>query len=153
MVRILFVCHGNICRSPMAQSVMTYLVKERNLEDRFIIDSMATSTEEIGNPPHRGTVEVLRREGIPLIKHRARQLSQSDYDDWDYIIGMDRFNYSNLKRMTGGDKDNKVHLLLEYTEYPGDIADPWYTDDFDTTFTQIKKGCEALLSHILLYID
>ena len=112
MIRVLFICHGNICRSTLSESVFTYKVKELGLSDRFVIDSAATSTEEIGNPPHRGTVNKLREIGIPLVPHRAKQISLSDYDKFDYIIGMDTANIRNLNRILKGDPEGKVYKFL-----------------------------------------
>ena len=109
MIRVLFVCHGNICRSTMCESVFTYMVKKRGLGDRFLIDSCATSREEIGNPPHRGTVKKLQEMDIPLVPHRARQITWEDYKNFDYIIGMDSFNIRNLNRMLKGDPDEKIY--------------------------------------------
>ena len=134
MIKILFVCHGNICRSTLSESVFTYKVKELGLSDRFVIDSAATSTEEIGNPPHRGTVNKLRETGIPLVPHRARQISLSDYDKFDYIIGMDTANIRNINRIIGDDLEGKVYKLLSFAGQMGDIADPWYTGNFDATY-------------------
>ena len=152
MIRVLFVCHGNICRSTMAESVFTHKVKMLGLSDQFLIDSFATSTEEIGNPPHRGTVNKLREVGIPLVPHRAKQIPWADYEKSDYIIGMDSWNIRNINRIIGNsDPEGKVSKLLDFTEEKGkDIADPWYTGDFDTTYRDVKKGCEALLNDCLL---
>ena len=133
MIKVLFVCHGNICRSTLSESVFTYKVKSMGLADQFIIDSFATSREEIGNPPHRGTVNKLREVGIPLVPHRAKQITLADYDKADYIIGMDTANIRNLNRMLKGDPEGKIRLLLEMTGRSGDIADPWYTGDFQLT--------------------
>lgn len=149
MIKILFVCHGNICRSPLSESVFTYMVKERGLEDYFQIDSCATSTEEIGNPPHRGTVRKLREVGIPLVPHRARQITWTDYENYDYIIGMDTWNIRNLNRMLRGDPEGKVYKLLSFAGSERDIADPWYTGNFDETYSDVTEGCEALLDYIL----
>lgn len=113
MIKVLFICHGNICRSPLAESVFTYMVSSLGLSDQFTIDSFATSTEEIGNPPHRGTVNKLREVGIPLVPHRAKQITWADYADADYIIGMDSANIRNLNRMLKGDPDGKVYKLLK----------------------------------------
>jgi protein-tyrosine phosphatase len=149
MIKILFVCHGNICRSPMAQYVMQDLVNKKSLTDCFYIDSAATSTEEIGNGVHYGTRGKLHEMGIPLGNHRAVQLKRSDYDEYDYIIGMDQWNRKNMLRILGKDPRNKVSLLLDFAEQPRDIADPWYTGNFDITFDDILEGCEALLAHIV----
>jgi protein-tyrosine phosphatase len=147
-VRVLMVCHGNICRSTMAQSVLTHMVKQRHIEDNFYIDSAATSREEIGNPPHYGTVHKLRQEGIPLVAHRARQMTRQDYDRFDYLIGMDDANIRNMERIAGGDPEHKIHKLLEYAGSSRAIADPWYTDNFDVTYDDIIEGCEAFLREL-----
>ena len=148
MIKVLFLCHGNICRSTMCESVFTYMVKERGLADQFMIDSAATSTEEIGNPPHRGTVNKLREVKIPLVPHRARQITWSDYEKFDYIIGMDSWNIRNLNRMLKGDPDQKVYKLLTFAGSQRDIADPWYTGNFDETYTDILEGCEGFLAYL-----
>ena len=149
MIKILFVCHGNICRSPMAEYVMKHLVSSRGLEEHFYIDSAATSTEEIGNGVHRGTVAKLRSEGIPLGNHRSVQLRRSDYEKYDYILGMDHWNLKNMHRILKEDPQEKVALLLDFSVHPRDIADPWYTGNFDVTYEDVVEGCEALLEHIL----
>lgn len=149
MIRVLFICHGNICRSTLAESVFTHMVNGLGLEDQFIIDSFATSTEEIGSPPHRGTVNKLREKGIPLVPHRAKQITLRDYDEFDYIIGMDTWNIRNLNRMLKGDPDGKIYKLLTFAGSDRDIADPWYTGDFDQTYQDIREGCEALLAFLL----
>lgn len=152
MIRVLFICHGNICRSTMAQFVFQDMVNKRGLSDQFTIDSKATSTEELGNPPHRGTVRKLAQVGVPVLPHRASQLSRSDYDKFDYIIGMDTWNIRNISRIIGnGDPEGKVSKLLDFTDRKGqDIADPWYTGNFDDTYRDVKEGCEALLQDCLL---
>lgn len=132
----------------MAESMFTFMVKKRGLADQFHIDSCATSTEEIGNPPHWGTVNKLREEGIPLVPHRAKQIRWSDYGKFDYIIGMDTWNIRNLKRMLKGDPEGKVHKLLAFSGSGRDIADPWYTGNFDETYEDIQEGCEALLRYM-----
>ena len=153
MIRVLFVCHGNICRSTLAESVFTHKVKCLGLADQFVIDSFATSREEIGNPPHRGTVNKLKEAGIPLVPHRAKQITWTDYINSDYIIGMDSANIRNLHRMLKGDPDKKISKLLDYTSRKGeDIADPWYTGNFDATYRDVKEGCEALLDECLLHL-
>lgn len=149
MIRVAFCCHGNICRSTLAQSVFTHKVKELGLEDLFEIDSFATSTEEIGNPPHRGTVNKLREVGIPLVPHRAKQITLRDYDNFDYIIGMDTANIRNLNRMLKGDPEGKVYKFLTFAGSGRDIADPWYTGDFDAAYRDISEGCEALLDYLI----
>lgn len=148
MIRVLFVCHGNICRSTMSESVFAHMINQQNLSDQFIIDSAATSTEEIGNPPHRGTVKKLREVGVPLVPHRARQITWKDYEKFDYIIGMDQWNIRNLNRMLKGDPDGKVYKLLSFAGTDRDIADPWYTGNFDVTYTDIVEGCEGFLAYL-----
>ena len=146
--RVLFVCHGNICRSTLSESVLTHMVKALGLEHQFMIDSAATSTEEIGNPPHRGTVNKLREVGIPLVPHRARQITLRDYENFDYIIGMDTANIRNLNRMLNGDPEGKVYKLLAFAGSGRDIADPWYTGNFDVTYEDVVEGCEGFLSYL-----
>ncbi|MBQ9609176.1 MAG: low molecular weight phosphotyrosine protein phosphatase [Lachnospiraceae bacterium] len=148
MIKILFVCHGNICRSPMAQFVLQDMVNKAGISDKFYIDSAATSTEEIGNPPHRGTVKKMREMNIPVLPHRAVQLKKSDYEKYDYIIGMDEWNLRNIMRILGSDPEGKVSLLLEHTDRKDDIADPWYTGNFDVTYDDIEYGCKGLLREI-----
>ena len=147
MIKILFVCHGNICRSTMAQSVMTHLVNQNNLSAQFYINSAATSREEIGNPPHYGTVDKLRREGIPVVPHRAVQMRAEDYDKYDYLIGMDGANIRNMIRIAGGDPDGKIYKLPDFAGQQGDIADPWYTGNFEATYRDVLAGCKGLLAH------
>ncbi|MCH5274087.1 MAG: low molecular weight phosphotyrosine protein phosphatase [Lachnospiraceae bacterium] len=149
MIKILFVCHGNICRSTMAQSVMTHLVNQNNLSEQFYIDSAATSREEIGNPPHYGTVDKLRREGILLVPHRAVQMCPGDYDKYDYLVGMDGANIRNMLRIAGGDPDGKIYKLTDFAGQQGDIADPWYTGDFETTYRDVLAGCRGLLKYCM----
>ena len=152
MIRVLFVCHGNICRSTMAQYVFQYMVDQSGLTDSFYIDSAATSREEIGNPPHYGTQRKLKEVGIPCGDHRARQMRREEYDQFDYIIGMDSWNNRNINRIIGnGDPEGKVNMLLDFTERRGqEIADPWYTGNFDETYRDVKEGCEALMNECLL---
>ena len=165
MIRILFVCHGNICRSTMAEYVMKYLVKQNGLEDKFFIDSAATSTEEIGNPVHYGTRNKLNSVNIPVGNHRARQITKKDLEEFDYLIGMDSANIRNMKRFYGFDGfsfgsyskenssikkelENKICKLLEFAGSSDDIADPWYTGNFDLTYNDVLKGCKALLNSL-----
>lgn len=148
MIRICFICHGNICRSTMSQFVFQHMVNNLNIADQFYIDSRATSTEELGNPPHRGTVTKMREVGIPVIPHRATQISWSDYHKFDYIIGMDTWNMRNLDRMLKGDPDGKVYKLLSFAGTDRDIADPWYTGNFDETYDDVVEGCEGLLAFL-----
>lgn len=149
MTKILFICHGNICRSPMAEFVMKDLVAKRGLADKFRIASAATSTEEIGNDIHHGTRDRLRQADVPFTRRTAVQLTRQDYDRYDYLIGMDSRNITNILRLVGHDNDGKVRRLLDFTNHPRDIADPWYTDNFDLTYDDIVGGCAALLELIL----
>ena len=149
MIRVLFICHGNICRSTMAESIMTYLVKQAGVEDQFYINSAATSCEEIGNPPHSGTVAKLKAEGIPVIPHRAVQMTLNDYEEYDYLIGMDTENIRNMQRLSGGDPDEKVYKLMTFAGSGSDVADPWYTGDFEATYKDVRKGCEGLLKVLM----
>lgn len=149
-MRILFVCHGNICRSPMAEFVMKKLVADAGREDEFEIASAATSTEEIGNPVYPPARRKLAEHGISCAGKTARQLTLRDYEHYDLLIGMDRYNLANMRRMCGGDPDGKIHLLLDYTDHPRDVADPWYTDDFDATWRDCVEGCSALLRDLEL---
>ena len=148
MIKILFVCHGNICRSTMAESVMTYLINQQNLAPLFEIASAATSREEIGNPPHYGTVNKLREVGIPVIPHRAIQMTKADYEYYDYLIGMDTANIRNMTRIADGDTDNKIYKLLSFAGSDRDVADPWYTGDFDATYQDVLEGCKGLIEYL-----
>jgi protein-tyrosine phosphatase len=124
------------------------MVNTLRLGDKFVIDSFATSTEEIGNPPHRGTVSKLKQMGIPLVPHRAKQITLKDYNNFDYVIGMDTWNIRNLNRMLKGDPDGKVYKLLAFAGSGRDIADPWYTGDFDATYNDVAEGCEGFLKYL-----
>ena len=148
MTSILFICHGNICRSPMAEFIMKDLVRQAGLEGQFHIESAATSTEEIGNPVYPPARRKLAEHGIDCTGKMARQLTNADYDQFDLLIGMDRANLRNMHRICGGDFAGKLHLLMDYTDHPGDVADPWYTDDFETTWQDVLKGCQALLERL-----
>lgn len=149
MIKILFVCHGNICRSTMAESVFSHMVKAAGLDGKFEIDSAATSREEIGNGPHYGTRNKLAQEGIPVIPHRARQLTRDDYLYYDYLVGMDTANIRNMTRMVGGsDSQGKIFKLLTFAGKGTDVADPWYTGDFEATYRDVSEGCEALLRYL-----
>ena len=148
MIKVLFVCHGNICRSTMAQCMFQDMVNKKGLADRFEIDSAATSREEIGNGPHYGTVGKLREVGIPVIPHRARQMTRSDYGYYDYLIGMDSYNISNMMRIAGGDPDNKIYSCLEFAGSGRSIADPWYTGNFDATYEDLLEGLGAFWKKI-----
>lgn len=149
MIKILFVCHGNICRSPMAEFVMKDMVNKAGLSQAFYIASAATSTEEIGNPVHYGTRNKLREVGISTAGKYAVQLTRQDYNKYDYLIGMDSANIRNMNRMLGGDPDGKIHKLLEYAGSQREIADPWYTGNFEETYSDVVEGCSALLEYIL----
>ena len=146
MIKVLFVCHGNICRSPMAEFVFKDLVKQHGIADQFIIASAATSTEEIGNPVHPGTRAKLREHGISCEGKTAIQLRKQDYDHYDYLIGMDHYNIKNMERMLC--RRDKIHLLLEFTGLSNSISDPWYTNDFDATYRDVLAGCKGFLNHL-----
>ena len=145
MTRILFVCHGNICRSPMAEYIMKQMVKDSHLEDDFEIASAATSTEELGNPVYPPARQKLAQHGISCKGHRARQVTRHDYTYYDLIIAMDSYNVRNLHRMLGGDPEGKIIRLLDLTHRPGDVADPWYTGDFEATWCDCLEGCQQLM--------
>ncbi len=166
--RILFVCHGNICRSTMAEYVFAHLARERGVGELFEVDSAATSREELGNPVHRGTRAKLAEEGIHCGSHRARQMTRDEYDAFDLIIGMDAENLAGMYRILLGetgfgwswpsvsrkeaaeaDPEGKVHLLLDWSSRPRGIADPWYTGNFDATFADVMEGCTTLLDALL----
>ena len=146
MHRILFVCHGNICRSPMGEYILKDLVSKADLADRFHIESAATSTEEIGNPVYPPARRKLAQHGIDCAGKTARQLTAVDYGRFDLLLSMDRANIRNMTRICGGDPQGKIHLLMEYTGHPGrEVADPWYTGDFDATWDDVLAGCQGLL--------
>ena len=148
MKNILFVCHGNICRSPMAEYIMKDLVKNAGVDDIYHIESAATSREEIGNDLYPKAKEKLREKGIPYGHHSARQVVTSDYAQYDYIIGMDQVNHRNLVNLFHGDPEGKVSLLMDWTGNGRSISDPWYSGDFETTFREIVEGAEALLDRL-----
>ncbi len=148
MIRVLFVCHGNICRSPMAEFIMKDLVDKAGLGDQFQIASAATSMEEYGNPIYPPAKRKLREHGITAEGHRARRMERRDYQDYDYLVGMEQYNIRNMLRIVGSDPDGKIHRLLDFTDQPGDIDDPWYTDDFTTAYEEILRGCQGLLSFL-----
>ena len=148
MIKILFICHGNICRSPMAEFVMKDMVKKAGLASEFQIDSAATSTEELGNPVYPPARRKLAEHGIGCAGKTARQLTRIDYDAYDLLIGMDQANLRNMRRMLGGDPDGKLSLLMDYTDRPGDVADPWYTRDFEATWQDVLDGCRGLFAHL-----
>lgn len=148
MIKVLFICHGNICRSPMAELVLKDMVKKLHREQEFFIASAATSTEEIGNPVHPGTREKLRRYGISTAGKYAVQMTRKDYAAYDYLLGMDSRNISNMRRIAGGDPDGKIFRILDFSASPRDIADPWYTGNFDVTYDDIAEGCQAFLQYL-----
>ena len=139
MIKVLFICHGNICRSTMAEYVMKHLVKQSGIESDFFIDSAGTSK--------------LRKEGIPCGNHRARKMCREEYAAFDYIICMERYNIQNIMRIIGNDPEHKVQRLLDYTNRPRDIADPWYTGNFDETFDDVMEGCQAFLSYLMEHLQ
>ena len=146
MIKILFICHGNICRSPMGEFILKDLVEKAGLADRFQIESAATSTEEIGNPVYPPARRKLAQHGIDCAGKTARQLTADDYGRFDLLLGMDRANIRNMTRICGGDPQGKIHLLMEYAGHPGrEVADPWYTGDFDATWDDVLAGCQGLL--------
>ena len=148
MIKVLFVCHGNICRSPMAEFILKDLVKKQGLEDMFYIASAATSTEEIGNPVYPPARRKLMEHGISCEGKRARQMTRADYDKFDYLLAAEERNLINMKRITGGDPDGKMYRILDFSDRPGNIADPWYSGDFDTAYRDILRGCEAFLHRV-----
>ena len=149
MIKILFVCHGNICRSPMAEFVMKDLVAKAGREDDFYIESAATSTEEIGNPVYPPARRKLAEHGIGCAGKTARQMTQSDYHRFDMIVGMDGWNLRNMRRICGDDPEGKISLLMDFTKRPGDVADPWYTGDFEATWRDVLEGCQGILAQQL----
>ncbi len=149
MIKILFVCHGNICRSPMAEFVMKDLVAKAGLQDDFLINSAATSREEIGCDVHYGTKEKLREKGIPFTKRKARQMTKDDYKMYDYIIVMDDINLRNLRYIVNDDSEHKVYKLLSFAGENRNVKDPWYTGNFDETYNDVNNGCTGLLKYLI----
>ena len=148
MIKIMFVCLGNICRSPMAEFVFKDMIDKKGLSKEFIIKSAATCNDEIGNDIHYGTREKLIQKNIPFTKRKAVRITPEDYRNFDYIIGMEESNIRNIKRIVGDDIDNKISKLLDYSINPRDIADPWYTGDFETTYNDIVEGCIGFLKYL-----
>ncbi len=144
MIKIMFVCHGNICRSPMAEFVFKQLAEDAGLSEAFVIRSAATSTEEIGNPIYPPAKAELRRRGVPFNERNAVQISRADYNMYDLLVAMDDRNIHNMHRMLGGDPDGKIRKLMDFTDRPGDVSDPWYTGRFDEAYNDIREGCERL---------
>ena len=149
MTKILFVCHGNICRSPMAEFMLKDMVKKAGEEENFTIASMAATREEIGNDLYPPAKRKLREKGIPFSPRGARQMTRTDYEKFDYIIGMDEENLYDMRRICGGDPEKKISLLLDWTDTPRDVADPWYTGNFEATYRDLDAGCSALLQKLL----
>ena len=148
MTKILFICHGNICRSPMAEYILKDLVAKAGRTHEFEIASAAVSREELGNPIYPPAQRELQKHGISCAGHAARQLRRDDYDRWDYLIGMDSANLRNMHRICGGDPAGKISLLLDWTNRPGSVADPWYTGDFEATWRDVNAGCTGLLEQL-----
>ncbi len=148
MIKILFVCHGNICRSIMSEYIMKFLVEKKGIKNKYLIDSCAVSREEIGNRIYYLAEKKLNEEGIPIGNHRARQITTYDYDNFDYIIAMDNSNMNRLMHFTNNDPDNKCCKLLSFSGGDKDIADPWWNDDFDTAYKVILRGVEALIDYL-----
>ncbi len=146
MKKVLMICHGNICRSTMAEFVLKDMVQKQGIADDFHIESAGTSREELGNDTHYGTKQKLRQMNVPFAKRQARQVTKADYDAFDYLICMDKYNLKNLVRIIGADTQNKVHLLLDFAKQSKDIADPWYTGNFDETYDDVVRGCNGFLN-------
>ena len=151
MIKVLFVCLGNICRSPMAEFIFKDMVKKKGLEKQFYISSAATSYEEIGNDMHYGTKDKLDEKEIPYTRHKARRIEKQDYQKYDYIIGMEESNIRNILRIVGDDKEKKVYRLLDFSKNPRDIADPWYTENFTVTYHDVIEGCTNFLNYLKLH--
>ncbi len=148
-IKICFFCHGNYCRSPMAEYLFKDMVKKAGLEDRFVIDSLAATSEDVGSPPHPEAERVMREHGLSMAGKYAVQLTPKDYDYYDYLIGMDRINLREIRRVIRSDPEGKIHLLLDYTDHPRDIADPWLTRKFEKTYDDIMTGLTAFLKYLM----
>ena len=152
MIKVMFVCHGNICRSPMAEMILKDMVRKRGIAERFVIASSATSTEEIwgdtGSPVYPPAREMLRRKGIPCENRHAVQIRKSDYAAYDYIIAMEQFNLRNMRHVIGSDPDGKVFRMLDFTDKPRDVSDPWFSGDFESAYSDISRGCAAFLDYL-----
>lgn len=153
MIKVMFVCLGNICRSPMAKFIFIDMLKKRGLEDKFIVDSSATSNSEVGNGLYNSAQKKLMEKNIKCEGHFAKQLKKEDYEKYDYILGMEDRNVDNILRIVGKNKNNKVCRLLDFSNSPRDISDPWYTGDFEKAYNDIHEGCENLLNHIMAKMD
>ncbi len=153
MIKVLFICHGNICRSPMAEFMFKDMVEKSGIADRFYIESAAVTAEEIGNPVYPPAKRRLAKAGISCDGKTARKVTRADYDKYDYLLAMEKYNLDRLYRITDGDPEGKIHLLLDYTERGGDIADPWYTGNFDITYDNILEGLNGFLEHLGLRIE
>ena len=149
MIKIMFVCHGNICRSPMAEFVLRDMLKKRGLDGKISVSSSATSTEEIGNDIHRGTRRILDKYSIPHTRRMAVQLTRLDYGKYDFFVGMDNANIRNMHRIFGSDPDGKIIRLLDLTDAKRDVADPWYTGNFEATYSDVTEGCKALINYVI----
>ena len=148
MIKILMICHGNICRSPMSEYILRDMVQKRGLAAQFQIASAATSREEIGNPVYPPARRILKAHGIDCMGKTARQMTKADYAEYDYLLAAENYNIRNMMRILGGDPEKKVHRLLDFSDRPRDIADPWYTGDFQITWDDIGEGCEAFLKYL-----